>query len=184
MPKKLPSFPSTGPSSPDIAALAAQSYEALRQLAKARLKSSGPLTLLDTAGLVSDTYQRLAQRHDLQISDRALFLGYCSKIMRSVIVDLIREQHAKRRGGSARLITLNTEISQSLAVHEEPLRIDETLADLAKVEPRLAQVVEMRYYCGYSESEIAEALFITVRTVQRDWAKARVLLKAMLSHND
>ncbi len=176
-PKPPPPMP---PGRIDIAALSAAAYGDLRRLARARLRSNGPLTLLDTAGLVSDTYQRLALQHNLQIESRAHFLGYCSRIMRSVIIDLVRERSAGRRGGGQRNLTLNTALGSSLAAKDEPLRIDDALADLAKLEPRLAQVVEMRYFGGYSEEEVAEALGITGRTVQRDWQKARVLLQAML----
>ena len=165
----------------DIAALTATAYEDLRRLAKARLRSNGPLTLLDTTGLVSDTYRRLALQHNLQIESRAHFLGYCSRIMRSVIIDMVRERNAGRRGGGEPKITLNTAIGESMAAQEEPLRVDEALAELARLEPRLAQVVEMRYFGGYNEEEVAEALGITARTVQRDWQKARVLLQTMLS---
>lgn len=168
----------------DIAALSAAAYEDLRRLARARLRSNGPLTLLDTSGLVSDTYRRLAMQHNLQIENRAHFLGYCSRIMRSIIIDLVREKNAERRGGGERKITLNTTLGDALASQDEPLRIDDALADLAKLEPRLAQVVEMRYFGGYNEQEVAEALGITARTVQRDWQKARVLLQAMLSDPD
>jgi RNA polymerase sigma factor (TIGR02999 family) len=168
----------------DLAALTASAYEDLRRLARARLRSNGPLTLLDTTGLVSDTYRRLAVQHNLQIENRAHFLGYCSRIMRSVIIDLIRERNAGRRGGGERDITLNTAIGEHLSPQAEPLRVDDALADLAKVEPRLAQVVEMRYFGGYNEEEVAEALGITARTVQRDWQKARVLLQAMLTERE
>ena len=143
------------------------------------MRSSAPLTLLDTAGLVSDTYKRLAQQQGLKLESRAQFLSYCSRIMRSVVIDLVRERNAKRRGGGAQKITLNTVIGEAIAAEDEPLRVDEALADLAKVEPRLAQVVEMRYFGGYDEQEVAEALGITTRTVQRDWQKARVLLQAI-----
>jgi len=165
----------------DIAALSASAYEDLRRLAKARLRSSGPLTLLETTDLVGDTYKRLALQHNLKIESRAHFLGYCSRIMRSIIIDLVRERNADRRGGGDRKITLNTAVGESLAAEVEPLRVDDALADLAKLEPRLAQVVEMRYFGGYNEQEIAEALGITPRTAQRDWQKARVLLQAMLA---
>ena len=175
-------LPRTPGSGIDIAALSALAYEDLRQLARARLRSSGPLTLLDTAGLVSDTYKRLAVQHNLKIENRAHFLGYCARIMRSIIIDLVRERNAGRRGGGARKITLNTSLGDAVAVDDEPLRVDDALADLAKLEPRLAQVVEMRYFGGYNEEEVAEALGITTRTVQRDWQKARVLLQAMLSN--
>jgi RNA polymerase sigma factor (TIGR02999 family) len=177
-PKPLSPMP---PRRIDVAALSASAYDDLRRLAKARLRSNGPLTLLDTVGLVSDTYKRLAVQHNLQINSRAHFLGYCSRIMRSVIIDLVRERNAGRRGGGERNITLNTAIGESLAAEAEPLRVDDALADLAKLEPRLARVVEMRYFGGYTEQEVAEGLGITARTVQRDWQKARVLLQAMLS---
>lgn len=180
----LEPLPRTPGSGLDIAALSAMAYEDLRRLAKSRLRSSGPLTLLDTSGLVSDTYKRLALQHDLKIEDRAHFLGYCSRVMRSIVVDMVREKNANRRGGGARNITLNTSLGESVSVEDEPLRVNDALADLAKLEPRLAQVVEMRYFGGYDEEEVAEALGITTRTVQRDWQKARVLLQAMLSNAD
>jgi RNA polymerase sigma factor (TIGR02999 family) len=171
----------TAPGSVDLAALSSAAYAELLRLARARLRSNGPLTLLDTSGLVSDTYRRLAAQHNLRIESRAQFLGYCSRIMRSVIIDLVRERNAARRGGGERNITLNTSIGDAVAADAEPLRIDDALTDLAKVEPRLAKVVEMRYFGGYDDSEVAEALGITTRTVSRDWQKARVLLHAMLS---
>jgi len=171
----------TAPGSVDLAALSSAAYAELLRLARARLRSNGPLTLLDTSGLVSDTYRRLAAQHNLRIESRAQFLGYCSRIMRSVIIDLVRERNAARRGGGERNITLNTSIGDAVAAAAEPLRIDDALTDLAKVEPRLAKVVEMRYFGGYDDSEVAEALGITTRTVSRDWQKARVLLHAMLS---
>lgn len=176
--------PPPPPGGVDIAALSAAAYEDLRRLARARLRSNGPLTLLDTAGLVSDTYRRLALQHNLQIESRAHFLGYCSKIMRSVIIDLVRERSAGRRGGGQPNVTLNTALGESLGARDEPLRVDDALADLAKLEPRLAQVVEMRYFGGYDEQEVAEALGVTTRTVQRDWQKARVLLQSMLSDRE
>lgn len=185
MSEELPEAPPPTAGNPmDIIALSAAAYDELRRLARARLRSNGPLTLLDTVGLVSDTFQRLALQHNLHIESRAHFLGYCSRIMRSVIIDLVREKNAARRGGREQHITLNTAIGESLAIADEPLRVDEALAELATREPRLAQVVEMRYFGGYGEGEVAEALGITARTVQRDWQKARVLLQAMLSRSD
>lgn len=180
-PKTTEPSPSEPVGKIDIADLSATAYADLHRLARARIRSSRPLTLLDTTGLVSDTYRRLAAQHDLSIDSRAQFLGYCARIMRSVIIDLIREKNAVRRGGGAQKVTLTTGIGDSLPAEDEPLRVDDALADLARVEPRLAQVVEMRYFGGYNEEEVAEALGITARTVQRDWKKARLLLRAMLS---
>ena len=101
--------------------------------------------------------------------------------MRSVIVDTVRERLAERRGGDLQRCTLDTEVADQLPSGEdEVLSVHQALEQLAAAEPRLAQVVEMRYFGGYSEQEIADALDITDRTVRRDWEKARLLLRAML----
>jgi DNA-directed RNA polymerase specialized sigma24 family protein len=98
-----------------------------------------------------------------------------------VIVDTVRERQAERRGGGQAELTLNTLISDNLPAGEnEILKINDALLALEQVEPRLATVVEMRYFGGYSDSEIAEALDLNKRTIGRDWEKARLLLLAML----
>jgi RNA polymerase sigma factor (TIGR02999 family) len=99
--------------------------------------------------------------------------------MRSIVIDLARERQAARHGGDLARITLDTAVIES-AIADEPLRIDEALQALSKMEPRLGQVVEMRYFGGFTEAEIGEALGLTERTVRRDWEKARILLRAML----
>ena len=134
--------------------------------------------------LLRDTHRRLAAEHKVSIDNEAQFFGYCSRIMRSVINDLLRKKNADRRGGGAAKINLNTSMGESAAPDDEPLRVGGALDDLAKVEPRLAQVVEMRYFGGYTEEEVAEALGVTARAVQRDWQKARVLLQSMLINQD
>ncbi len=166
-----------------IGDLWATAYSELKQLARARLRASGPLTLLDTTGLVNDAYMRLAGAGHLRVNDRSHFLAYSARVMRSVIIDLIREKQAERRGGDALKVTLNTAIGESAPADEEPLRVNEALEELAKLDPRLAQVVEMRYFGGFTEPEIGELLGVATRTIQRDWQKARVLLQSMLADN-
>ena len=102
--------------------------------------------------------------------------------MRSVIVDFVRERVAQRRGGDAVHVTLNSEISDSatIAGEAEILNVHEALEQLAQVDARLVQVVEMRYFAGMTEPEIAVALGVTERTVRRDWQKARLLLAEQL----
>jgi RNA polymerase sigma factor (TIGR02999 family) len=100
--------------------------------------------------------------------------------MRSVIVDLVRERRAERRGGDVRHVTLNTQADSPDGAEEEILRVHEALDDLARYDERLVRVVEMRYYVGMTEAEIADALGITDRTVRRDWEKARLLLAEAL----
>jgi RNA polymerase sigma factor (sigma-70 family) len=101
--------------------------------------------------------------------------------MRSVVIDLIREQRAARRGGDIQRMTLSTTILDRVATDDEPLAVDEALTELAEVDPRLSQVLEMRYFGGFSDAEIAAALGMSARTVRRDCEKARLLIRAMLT---
>ena len=155
-------------------------YPDLKRLARARLRRSGSHTLLDTTGLVNDAYLRVAGADALKAASPGQFLAYAARTMRSVVVDLARERQALRHGGDMARITLNTAVIDSASLDAEPLRVDEALAALAQVEPRLSQVVEMRYFGGFTEAEIGAALGLTDRTVRRDWEKARLLLRAML----
>jgi RNA polymerase sigma factor (TIGR02999 family) len=101
--------------------------------------------------------------------------------MRSIIVDFVRQRRADRRGGGALQVTLDTNVIETQhASEEEILRVSEALDDLSTSDARLVQVVEMRYFAGLSEEEIALSLGIAVRTVRRDWQKARLLLSAAL----
>jgi RNA polymerase sigma factor (TIGR02999 family) len=117
----------------------------------------------------------------LRADDRPAFFAYAASVMRSVIVDSARERLAESRGGRLLQVTLSTEIADSIPADDEAiLQVHEALIALAEADPRAAQVVEMRYFGGYSEQEIADALDITVRTVNRDWQKARLLLEVAL----
>ena len=114
--------------------------------------------------------------------DRRAFFAYASRVMRPVIIDAVRERRASRRGGDLIEVTLNTQVAAGLpAGEEEILRVHDALLALEATEPRLARVVEMRYFGGYSEVEIGETLEITERTVRREREKARMLLLAMLT---
>jgi RNA polymerase sigma factor (TIGR02999 family) len=156
-------------------------YPDLKQLARSRLRRSGAHTLLDTTGLVNDAYLRVVGAASLRQASPGQFLAYASRTMRSVVIDLVRERQAARRGGGAERMTLGTTMMEGLAAEDEPLEIDRALQQLAALEPRLSQVVEMRYFGGFTEAEIGAALGLTERTVRRDWEKARLLLCAMLS---
>ena len=161
--------------------LFAAAYGELRKLAHARLFHGGRNTYLDTTALVHESYLRFLNGGQLGSNDRRAFLGYASMVMRSVIIDAVRERQAERRGGGLAHLTLDTQVADQVpAGSAELLQVHEALDALAEAEPRLAKVAEMRYFGGYSEAEIAEALGITDRTVRRDWEKARLLLGAML----
>ena len=166
----------------DTEALFTAAYGELRKLAHARLSASGPMTLVDTTALVNECWLRLSSQASLQVETRRKFFAYASQVMRTVIVDLVRERRAERRGGGEKPMTLDTAIGDGVVVaDDEALQVHEALQALATVEPRLAQVVEMRYFGGLTEAEIGEALGLNERTVRRDWDKARALLAAMLA---
>lgn len=152
-------------------------YDDLRLLARAKLRRSAPMTVLDTTALVHESYLRFLRTGDLRVEDRPHFLAYAARVMRSIVVDLIRSRLADRHGGNALHVTLNTEISDSASVREdEVIMVNDALEELATIDPRLVKVVEMRYFAGMSEDEIAESLGVSVRTVERDWEKARLFL--------
>ena len=135
------------------------------------------MTVLDTTALVHESYLRFLRTGDLQVEDRPHFLAYAARVMRSIVVDLIRSRLADRHGGDALHVTLNTEIAESASVREdEVILVNDALEELATIDPRLVKVVEMRYFAGMSEDEIAESLGVSVRTVERDWEKARLFL--------
>jgi RNA polymerase sigma factor (TIGR02999 family) len=159
----------------------ALTYRELREMAHQRLHRSNPLTSLDTTSLVHECYLRLVRLNQLQTHDRSHFLGYAARVMRSIVVDFIRQRLAKRRGGDEVRVTLGTDIRDSTTVSEEQIvQVDEALEELALLDPRLVQVVEMRYFAGFTVEQIAESRGVTTRTIRRDWEKARLLLYAAL----
>lgn len=164
-----------------LSGLLAALYDDLHQLARSRLKRSEPITVLDTTALVHESYLRLMQSGALNLNDRGHFLRYAARTMRSIIVDLVRQRRSERHGGKALHVTLNTDIAENAhASEEEIIRVSDALDELAQSDERLVQVVEMRYFAGLTEEEIASSLEVNERTVRRDWQKARLLLMAAL----
>jgi len=156
-------------------------YDELHRLARSRLRQSGEMTLLDTTSLVHESYLRMQGSSGLDFADRHHFLAYAARVMRTIVIDIVRARQAQRRGGDALHVTLDTAIGDSVARQEdEIMRVHEALDELAAVEERLARVVEMRYFGGLTDAEIAECLGLTERTVQRDWQKARLFLSMAL----
>lgn len=156
-------------------------YPDLRQLAHSRLRRSGHLTLLDTTGLVHEAYLRLFQTDSLEAVDRSQFMAYAARVMRSVVVDFVRRRSADRRGGDV----VHVDIEDPAAAVADPreqevVRIDEALEELALIDERLVRVVEMRYFAGMTEDQVADALGLSRRSVARDWEKARLFLAIAL----
>jgi RNA polymerase sigma factor (TIGR02999 family) len=177
---------------PEIDGFYASLYGDLRRLAHQRLLRNEKITLLNTTALVHESYLKFLRAGRLNITDRTEFLGYAARVMRSVIVDCVRRRNVERRGGSEPHVSLDTGIGESVvdlsgrtrfsgrSPEDEILGIDQALDELAKVDGQLVRVVEMRYFAGLDNDEIAAALGVTDRTVRRYWDKARVLLSVAL----
>ena len=155
-------------------------YDELRVIAHRQLANQARGGTLSTTALVHEAYLKLVDQSHADWRDRAHFLAVASLAMRHVLVDRAKARSTLKRGGERRRITLD---DSHIAVDDQPdalLQLDEAMHRLAALEPRLARVVECRFFGGLNEQEIATALGITVRTVQRDWAKARMLLQRSL----
>jgi RNA polymerase sigma factor (TIGR02999 family) len=161
--------------------LCSATYQELRQLARARLSRGTPITLLDTTVLVHECYLRLVRLGQLNVEDRSHFLVYASRVMRSIVVDFARQRQAARHGGGHAKVALDSTLANAIPFPEDQvIRVNDALDELSRVDERLTKVVEMRYFAGLSEEEIAESLGVSKRTVRRDWRKARLLLVAAL----
>lgn len=161
----------------DIVSLA---YLELRSIAHNRLKAQHPGGTLSTTALVHEAYLKLVDQSRAGWQDRAHFLAVASLAMRHVMVDRARERTAQKRGGAQHRVTLEEEDLSIDSDAELLLQLDDAMERLAGLDPRLARVVECKFFGGMTEPETAEALGVTVRTVQRDWVKARLLLQRAL----
>lgn len=156
-------------------------YDDLHRMARARLAHNSPMTLLDATSLVHEAYLRLHQAGQIDLDSRGRFMAYSAQVLRAIVVDFARRRLAERRGGDAGHVTLNTEIAASVGTTDDDVeRVNAAVDELAVADPRLKQVIEMRYFGGLTEAEIAEALGVTERTVRRDWQRAKLLLSVSL----
>lgn len=156
-------------------------YGQLRRIASHHLRGERPGHTLGTTGLVHETYLKLADQTRVQWQDRGHFYRVASQAMRRILIDYARRYRAQRRGGDLHRVTLDEETTATER-GENLLAVDQGLERLAAHNPRLGSVVECRYFGGLTEEETAEALGVTARTVQRDWAKARAWLYVELSN--
>ncbi len=161
-------------------ALFAALYRELHGLARRQLsRGPGPLTLGATT-LLHEAYLVLAGREQAVFPDRARFMAYAARVMRGLIIDYLRARKAQKRGGGFELTSFETGDEPAAAVDQEAARIGEALEGLAEVDPALAQVVDLKYFCGFSFAEIAALRGLSERTVQRHWEKARIYLHGAL----
>lgn len=158
-------------------------YQELHAMARRQLAGQNAHTL-DATALVHEAYLRLIGRTSVQFDNRAHFFAYAASAMRSVVVDYARQRLAQKRGGDLqRVAEVPENLEGGVRLDEETLGLDAALTRLGNVDPRLAQVVELRYFTGLSELEIAALLKRSERSIRRDWQKARMYLLASLQES-
>jgi RNA polymerase sigma factor (TIGR02999 family) len=159
-------------------------YAELRSLAQEQTRRHAA-PAVHTTTLVHEAYLRFHAAGNVRLEDRRHFLAYASHVMRSIVVDHARNQLALKRGAGSAPVTLDTGIANSVTASDaEVIAVHDALADLAALDERLGQIVEMKYFGGMTDAEIADVLDLGVRTVQRDWEKARLVLSAALQHEN
>ncbi|WP_332704716.1 ECF-type sigma factor [Lysobacter sp. D1-1-M9] len=155
-------------------------YHELHGMARRQLAGQHGHTL-DATALVHEAYLKLVGRREAKFDDRAHFFAYAASAMRSVVVDYARQRLAQKRGGDLHRVTdLPEDLEGGVRLDEETLGLDTALTRLAAVDKRLVQVVELRYFGGLSELEIAALMQRSERSIRRDWQKARLFLLASL----
>lgn len=159
-------------------------YQELHAMARRQLSGQQDQTL-DATALVHEAYLKLIGSHGAQFGDRAHFFAYAATAMRSVVVDHVRQRLAQKRGGDLERVTqIPEDADGALRLDEDLLALDSALDRLGAVDARLAQVVELRYFGGLSELEIAALQERSERSIRRDWQKARLFLLASLQEGD
>ena len=156
-------------------------YDELRRLAQSYMRRERADHTLQTTALIHEAYLRLIDANRVQWRNRAHFFGVASRLMRQILVTIARERGAQKRGGGAEQVSLDEAMMIDEGRDEDLVALDEALGELAQIDARKAQVVEMRFFGGLTEDEIAAALNVSAETVRRDWRLARSWLRRELS---
>ena len=151
-------------------------YSELHRLAKRELARFGAPASLSVTTLLHEAYLDMAAREGSQFPDQPRFMGYAARVMRGLIIDHARSRNAIKRGGEFQITSLKTDLGQDLVDAKELSAISDALDQLAKAEPKLAELVDLKFFCGLSFAEIAALENLSERTVQRRWEKARIYL--------
>lgn len=150
-------------------------YGELHRLARRQLARQGNITVSATT-LIHETYLNMAAQEGSSFPDQGRFMAYAARVMRGLIIDHVRNRLAIKRGGRFELTSLTTDVSEVVGDERELTRISQALDELAQVDSSLSQIVDLKFFCGFSFGEIAGIAGISERTVQRKWEKARLYL--------
>ena len=157
-------------------ALFSMMYEELHRMARRELARGGVPVAISATTLLHETYLDMAARDGASFPDRARFMGYAARVMRGLIIDHARSRSAQKRGGQFEITSLKTDFEGPPIDDQELTRLSDALDELARVEPSIAEIVDLKYFCGLSFAEIAAIRNVSERTVQRGWDKARIYL--------
>jgi len=155
-------------------------YSELHRIAKREISRRGSVPTLGATTLLHETYIEIAGKDGASFPDRAKFMAYASRVMRGLIIDHARSRSALKRGGQFHITSAGSELEER-AGNQELERIGEALDELAKVEPSLSEIVDLKFFCGFTFTEIAAMRGISERTAQRQWEKARIYLHEKIS---
>jgi RNA polymerase sigma factor (TIGR02999 family) len=155
-------------------------YDELRRLAARYMRRESQDHTLQTSALINETYLRLVDQKNVQLQNRAQFFGFAAHLMRRILVDHARSRSRIKRGGRVQMVSLAEQAFISDEV-EEVISLDDALKNLAKMDPRKVQIVEMKFFGGLTNEEVAEVLKVTCRTVEREWRKAKAWLHRAIS---
>lgn len=169
---------------PATEALFSALYSELHRLAKRELARCGPGMTLGATTLLHEAYLDISGRHGATFPDRARFMAYAARVMRGLIIDYVRSRRAQKRGGEFEITSIGLEIAEAAPQDHELSRLSDALDELAAVDPSLAQVVDLKFFCGFSFADIAAMWGVSERTVQRQWEKARIYLHQALRGTD
>jgi RNA polymerase sigma factor (TIGR02999 family) len=160
------------------AQLFATLYDELHRMAQRELRRNAAATLSPTT-LLHEAYLNISQRDSAPFADRGKFMAYAARAMRGLLIDYLRNRQAQKRGGEFEITSLPTDLPH-VGADTEMEKLGEAIDQLADVDPRLAECVDLKFFCGFSFLDIADMRAVTERTVRRDWEKARILLHQML----
>ena len=154
-------------------------YGELHRLARRQLARQGVVSLSATT-LIHEAYLDMAAQEGHSFPDRSRFMAYAARVMRGLIIDHVRNRLAIKRGGRFELTSLTTDVGDAVADDKELTRISQSLDELARVDSSLSQIVDLKFFCGFSFGEIGDMVGVSERTVQRKWEKARIYLHRCL----
>lgn len=155
-------------------------YDELHRMARRELAKRGGGVTLGPSTLLHDAYMDISKREGTAFPDRNRFMAYAARVMRGIIIDYARSRQAQKRGGQFEITSIRTDVVDAVATETELEPLSDALDELATVDERLARVVDLKFFCGFSFNEIAAMSGVSERTVQREWEKARIYLHQVL----